>query len=233
MIYQILADELLKLNDYTFVCLKDSSTIGFEYRDNYEGLMAKNPNRKKQGFFDIRVFCTRYDGHPTHRYLFTDLLQTSTLNHCLDVWRGKDPRSFSINEDEREILSILTLLMFEQEVNWGDEEWQKWTNFKPYQNTPNRRRPRDMIMGFLLQAFEEGVENLKYWMIRKPGTVSFSHRTESPFGYSTYPDNYKKYFTDLENREKYNGTEALMVSLYREKFRGIANNSPNNPVFRK
>ena len=55
-----------------------------------------------------------------------------------------------------------------------------------------------MILGFVRQGYVSGVDGIKYRMTRKPGTFNFSNREESPWGYSSYPANLKKLFTDLE-----------------------------------
>ena len=53
-------------------------------------------------------------------------------------------------------------------------------------------------------------------------------RPESPFGYSSYPKEQKRFFTELEEM---NGTEAVMIGETAEKFRDLVAEYPNNPFF--
>jgi hypothetical protein len=239
-IFQTLALELLKLQNYTLFSSKLNGDFGFEYMKDYSGLMAKPPKsgpnagkikNPKQGYFDIRIITgTRYKGGVTHKNLFEDLIKNSTLEKCLNVWRGENPITLGITDDEKEVLAVLTLLMFEQEINWGSEEWQRSSNFAPLQRTPCRKRPRDMIMGFTRQAFELGIDNVKFWMKIRPGTVCFSNpndRLQSDYG--NYPAEYKRYFTELETMD---GTEALTTDEFRRLFREKAKEAPNNPAYK-
>ncbi|HUX48865.1 MAG TPA: hypothetical protein VMV76_06895, partial [Dehalococcoidia bacterium] len=129
-----------------------------------------------------------------------------------------------------EALTALTLLMFEQEVNWGNNEWQKSSNFNPSAKYPTRRRPRDMIMGYIRQAFDLGIDKMKYWMTSAPGTIWFFDKDESPYGYQTYPDKYKRYFTELEDMD---GTEPVMSREILKKFSALAKTFPDNPYYQQ
>ncbi len=243
MIFYLLADELQKIvnstaDDYIFYSTEQNGDFGFQYMRNYSGLMAKPPKtgrnagilkKSKQGYFDITVsHGTRYLSGVTHRMIFHDIMEHSSLDKCFDVWRGTDPRTIEGTNDEQEALVTLCLLMFEQEINWGTEDWQKNSNFAPYQRTPNRRRPRDMIMGFLRQAFDLGIDNIKYWMKIKPGTVTFNNPEGDNADYGSYPATHKRYFEELQQMD---GTAALIVNDYRESFRKIANAAATNPRY--
>ena len=77
------------------------------------------------------------------------------------------------SEEELAILVTIALAFFEQEVNWGNESWQRYTYFAPKVTSPKRIRPRDMLMGYICQVFELGVDNIAYWMTSRPTTTTF------------------------------------------------------------
>lgn len=239
-IYNELAEALLDMDDYTFFKSGLNGEFGFEYRRDYSGLMAQPPKtgrnkgvvaRSKQGLFDIVVATGSRFASVTHRDIFTDLMKNSDIDSCLEVWRGEDPRKIGKSLNEKEALTTLALLMFEQEVNWGNNQWQRSTNFPPLVRDPNRRRPRDMIMGYVSQAFRFGPDHLdkmKYWMKIRPGSIWFTDGEESPYGYSSYPDKYKRFFTELEHMD---GTSAVMVGEMRKRFKDLSDKKPNNPWY--
>lgn len=244
-VFRYLSDELLRLvgdpgrgERYVFHRSGTTGEYGILYKRDYSGLMARPPrtgpragklSKPKQGLFDFEVLTgTRHDGKVTHRNMFEDLLTYSDLGTCMEVWRGGDPRCIGDEGDERDVLVTMALLMFEQEVNWGSEEWQKGSNFPPQQRNPRARRPRDMIMGFVIQAFELGIDrldDLQYWMQIKPGTVTF--QSPGPTG--------PKYLRQHPRVDCFNGlrddarAEALMVGDVRERFRAMASSMPDNP----
>lgn len=236
-IYFDLAKKLLLMRNHTFYRSPKNGRFGFNIKRDYSGLMAQpaktgkfkgEVRRAKQGLFDIVIDAGNRFENVTHRELFPDLLKYSTEKKCLQVWRGEDPRTIGRNNDEKESLTTLALLMFEQEVNWGKNEWQKSSNFEPFVRTPTRRRPRDMIMGYVRQAFDLGIDKMKYWMTATPGTIWFFDKDESPYGFQTYPDKYKRYFTELEDM---NGTEPVMSGEMLERFQELADKSRNNPYY--
>ena len=241
-VYQRLAIELLELDDHILYSSSISGDFGFEYMADYSGLMAQPPKmgrdkgkvkRPKQGYFDIRVITgDRYQGHVTHRQILEDLLENSNESNCLQVWRGSDPRDLDVDDDELEALMVTALLMFEQEVNWGTEGWQRGSNYNPYQTDPSRRRPRDMFMGYIRMAFDHGrdrLDELKYWMRARPGTLWQKNPDEGIRFYNEYPEEYMRFFSELENID---GANALMVGEFRVLFREVANTAPNNPNYR-
>lgn len=239
-IFTEMAEALSKMHDYTFFDSPLNGRFGFEYKSDYSGLMAQPPKvgrdkgkikRAKQGLFDIVIVAGRRFTSVTHRALFEDLIRNSDIGSCFEVWRGRDPRVIGGTMDEKESLTTMALLMFEQEVNWGRNSWQRGTNFAPFSKHPTRRRPRDMLMGFIRQAFHLGINRLdemKYWMESKPGTIWFTDKDESPYGYSSYPSELKHYFTELEQM---GGTEAVMVGEIRSQFQRLADGAPDNPLF--
>ena len=238
-IYFDLAKKLLLMRNHTFYRSPKSGRFGFDIRHDYSGLMAqpakkgKNKGkvlRAKQGLFDIVIDAGSRYKSVTHRELFSDLLEHSSEKKCLKIWGGEDPRIIGRNDDEKEALITLTLLMFEQEVNWGENEWQKSSNFNPSARHPTRRRPRDMIMGYVRQAFAIGIDKMKYWMKTTPGTIWFYDKDESPYGYQTYPAKYKRYFTELEDMD---GTESVMVGEILESSSELAETFPDNPYYKE
>ncbi|MFC1917211.1 hypothetical protein ACFLXH_00965 [Chloroflexota bacterium] len=232
-----MANKLLSMRNHTFYLSPKNGRFGFDIKRNYSGLMAQpakmgkfkgEVRRPKQGLFDIVIDAgDRYE-NVSHRELFPDLLKYSTENKCLRVWRGENPLAIGRNDDEKESLTTLALLMFEQEVNWGRNEWQKSSNFDPFVRNPTRRRPRDMIMGYVRQAFAIGIDKMKYWMRATPGTIWFFDKDESPWGFQSYPAKYKRYFTELEDM---NGTEPVMIGDILKRFKAIAGSFPNNPYY--
>jgi len=236
-IFLNLAENLLFMKNYSFYYSSINGRFGFDIRPGYTGLMAQpaktgkskgKVSKSKQGLFDIVIDCGRRYGSVTHRELFSDLLQNSSEEKCLEVWRGEDPRIIDTNDDEKEALIALALLMFEQEINWGKNEWQKSSNFNPLGGHPVRRRPRDMIMGYVRQAFAVGIDKMKYWMKSTPGTIWFYDKDESRYGYQTYPSIYKRYFTELEDM---NGTEPVMAGEILVSFKKLATTFPDNPFY--
>ena len=163
-----------------------------------------------------------------HKENWVDLLRYSNVENCLRVWRGENPVEVGASQDEKEALLTMALLMFEQEINWGNENWQKGTNFPPYQKNPSRKRPRDMLMGFIRQCFYLGIDRLdevKYWMKTKPGTTTFNNPDGDNRFFRQYPPDYKKFFDELESM---NGTYAVMVEENREIFRKLASAARDN-----
>ena len=80
-------------------------------------------------------------------------------------------------------------------------------------------------------AFDYGIDrldDLKYWMTSKPGTLWQKNPDKSIMFYRQYPDKYKRYFSELENTD---GAEALMVGEFRERFRACAGAAPDNPNY--
>ena len=209
----------------------ENGSFGFYHKKDYTGLMAVKPKRPKQGLFDIVVLTGDRFEKVSHRDMFSDLLINSTLENCLEVWRGSDPKEVGQTTDEKEALSTMSLLMFEQEVNWGNEDWQKGTNFPPYIRNPTKRRPRDMIMGYVRQCFNLGIDRLgelKYWMKTKPGTVTFNNPDGDNRFFRQYPPECKRFFDELEFME---GTSAVMVGETLHEYRRISSEAPDNPLF--
>ncbi|MDB8564268.1 hypothetical protein PNU83_09085 [Turicibacter sanguinis] len=244
--YQYLADKLLAaIPDDSTDLANSSEIIIHEFPDGeiykleykgYNGLMANSKNgntggrKPKLGYFDFKVHTgqryARLYGYNlvTHYNLFRDLLENSNLENCIQVYRGENPLEVGNSIDEQQALLSLALLMFEQEVNWGRFQFQKNSKFPPNLDNPAQTRPRDMIMGMLLQAFELGIENVDTWIYAGdyPKTAWFG-----PEGYSKY--NRKEYF-ETKLRE-INAGDALVTGEYYNKFIRKVSNKRNNPYF--
>lgn len=211
----------------------DSGEFGMDYV-GYDGLMAeenkkKQTKKQKQGLFDFKVLTgERYQGNVNHKENWVDLLMYSNAENCLKVWRGEHPVEVGVCQDEKEALLTMALLMFEQEINWGGENWQKGSNFAPYQRTPSKRRPRDMLMGYIRQCFHLGIDRLdevKYWMKTKPGTTTFNDPDGDDRFFRQYPPEYKRFFDELESM---NGTSPVMVGKNRDIFKQLASLARDN-----
>lgn len=222
-----------------------NNDFGFTYR-GYDGKMAKQKKefikytRKKQGFFDFLVETgSRYitkvnDSAVTHYKLIQDLLKNTTIENCYSIWRGASPFDITNNIDEQQALLTLSLLMFEQEVNWGTECWQKHSNWNPRTNHP-LKRPRDMIMGFVIMAFADNNDFLEYPYWNDNNGKSIDHSSEiratptfGSSGFNSLDIRFKKYFDLLEND---NTASPLMIGPYLELFRKTVNSAPLNPYY--
>lgn len=217
----------------------------------YNGTQAdpkKKKARRKQGLFDFLVITGDIENRyrtPTgrqkkkasHKDLFEDLLVHSTEYNCLRVWSGENPILVGQNEDEREVLVTMFLMMLEQEINWGEMDWQKKTNFWPgtYPSSPDGCRPRDMLMGFIRQAFKNGIERLeelKFWMFnfgRPPTTACF--RGEGSFNWPEYVENNPEEAELFIELSKISKTSRVIDNGVEELFAEEANKHPDNPEY--
>lgn len=246
-IYRDLANELLKLNlcpNTGFIPLNNfgkNRWFGLVYR-GYEGIMA-NPRqykdyveRRKEGYFDVYICTgTRYqerNGYKpvTHYNAFQDLLENSNLENCYAIWRGEFPTKITDNIEEQQALSTLALLMFEQELNWGKECWQRQTNFTPRIEIPYQR-PRDMIMGFLKIVFESNnVDAIQDWNTKKLNNVGKIKVTPTfGAGYINLDFKYKTFFEELKNDST---TSPLMIGDTLDKFINKTKLAPDNKFYK-
>lgn len=162
-------------------------------------------------------------------------MNTTTLEKCYSIWRGESPFSIAENLDEEQALLTLSLLMFEQEVNWGKENWQKNSKFNPSNILPYKR-PRDMIMGFVIMAFTNITyfTIYPYWNDKNKIPTSRSHLTPATptfgsNGYDRLPTRFKDYFTHLETD---NSASPLMDGTQLIEFINKANSAPFNPIYK-
>lgn len=217
----------------TIHTFENGDVYELEYR-GYNGRMAQKGGKTggykpKLGYFDFKLHAgeryARLYGFSlvTHYNLFMDLLRNSNLNNCIRVWKGVNPLELDVSLDEKQALLSLAVLMFEQEVNWGNLNFQKNSKFPPNLNNPTKSRPRDMIMGMLLQAFELGIDKVLYWDTNKHG-----YKTTATFGKNGFGESYPRveYFTS--RLEQLDGTEALLTGDYYNKFTKKVSNKRNN-----
>ena len=212
--------------------------LGFNYQRAYSGHMARPPRmgkkrkvRQKQGLFDIFIF-SGVEGSKrlSHRQLFEELRKSSSVEAVLRVWRGEDPTVVGTGDEEKDLLTIVALMMFEQELNWGTDNFQRFTFFPPYQTAPEKRRPRDMLMGFIQQAFDVGdLNELPFWRKVSGGeTPTFKN---SAILFSDWPE-YPKYLKDAYfSFSHLGGMAALMTKEKRAEFRGVAERMADNPNY--
>ncbi|MEB4887661.1 hypothetical protein [Priestia megaterium] len=226
-LFEELAKELLlvillpsRRNEFTFVI--QNRPFGFVFQRNYSGLMAnKKVDRDKKGLFDFKIrvgnSLTR-----THFLAMEDLIRHSSLSNCEEVWQGAHPKSISKTLNELFALVELLLMMFEQEINWGNEIFQAYSAFSPIYNA----KPRDMLMGFTRMAFTHSdVNAIPNWKKDYKGI-----KTTPDFG-----GKYKEY--DITLKRNYfncyrNSTNALMQGTIKSYFIEVSNLFVNNPKFK-
>jgi hypothetical protein len=134
-----------------------------ELQLGYRGLMAIgaykqyrqswNRGRRKVGCFDFKIFdVTGGSRVPlVHTKVLRDALSTLDISLVEAVFRGADPSSISDEGSIVHSLCEVQLSMLEQEINWGDEDFQSKTYFLPSKGL----RPRDFVMAYLRRAFHE------------------------------------------------------------------------------
>ncbi|MFP7176469.1 hypothetical protein [Priestia filamentosa] len=222
-IYTELAQGLLKIapeNEEEFIWMEDNGLrFGLKHKKDYSGLMAKikpeylKSARKKQGYFDF-LGITGVWGKIKHDALLEKLLDNVTIEECKCIWRGKIPQN--LTESKKNILITLAILMFEQEVNFGNEIWQRPSHFSPDIENPRFRRPRDLLMGYIDMVF-------------CLGKLSSINRFKNERGHLLPPpknsDLERRFFTSLQNDEE---AEALMTGSILESFERCVANQPIN-----
>lgn len=204
--------------------------FGFEHKIDYSGLMAEvdfkhiETTKDKQGYFDI-IGITGPWPEITHNRLFQKLLSSTSLEECEEIWRGKKPKCFDLKDDKNKektkILLCLLILMFEQEINFGREDWQRWSHFNPIDDKPKYQRPRDLIMGYIKIMF-------------KHKSVNVLSRYKNSDGLLLPPkkdsDEKKEFFDVLRNDSE---AEALFKGEILEKFRAHIKDKDINKHIKK
>ena len=196
------------------ITLQTGKELTIRYR-GYQGLMAREDNfntvdkKPKLGYFDFFIDLGEvYEGNGlTHRDLIQGVIDYSNIDNCMRIWMGEDIEEVAKDEMEEIVLSALALCMLEQEINWGTRSWQKFTHF--------RNRGRDMIMGFIVHAFDRGINHIPHWNW---------NRTTPTFGGSFSRYDYPQYFTFEENPQSILSGDIL--SEFNRKIR-MKNNHPN------
>ena len=223
-----------------------NGAFGFRYMRNYSGKVASEGRRgnvnRQQGLFDIQVVTgekawkeNQPQGYKvTHRDCFKSVIDSCTMDQVVRVWKGESPLDVGDDENQQESLATMALLMFEQEINYGDGNRYSWqynrqSKFKPYtrKGMEDKRRPRDMIMGFICQGFSHGIDGIKYQMTgKRAGTYWFGNPFDGG-GWSKYPDDLKKFFTELQEME---GGYPVIYGEVVEGLQYIADNEKDNPM---
>jgi hypothetical protein len=143
--------------------IEPSKELKLELQLGYSGLMAKGAykgwkrpkhfERRKVGCFDFKIF--RIDGNEllplVHTRVIDDAGQVLTKRIVEEVFSGKDPQCLGLSEGLCTVAQEVQLAMLEQEINWGDEQFQSWTYFAPSKG----KRPRDYISAYLRRSFVE------------------------------------------------------------------------------
>ena len=83
-------------------------------------------------------------------------------------------------------------------------------------------------MGYILQAYDLGVENVAYWQKSRPTTTTFISPNGTNHGFEDYPQIYKNYFTDLLNDED---AEALMCKENVKIIKDFVKDIEDNPYY--
>lgn len=191
----------------------------------------------RNGMFDFYLDTgNRYEllyngGDATHFNLFDDLKRHATFEDCLKVWHGEDFYSGEKDKEKLEALITLFLLMFEQEVNYGELDFQQYTNFSISEGF----RPRDMIMGFLNMMYngKDDFDSYPFWT-EKDGIKFSTHFgfDKEREGYANLENRYKKYFEEYRNI--YPDVKSLFSNEdIKNSFIAAANAAGQNPELDK
>jgi DNA (cytosine-5)-methyltransferase 1 len=232
--------DMVESNETEFV-LKEANGIGFTWK-GYDGTQAGKKRKKaakmhawKQGLFDIFINTNHKYGHEgvTHRDILQDILDRDLLEEARRIWKGEHPQDISSDIEIIDTLSILALLMFEQEVNWGGKSkgkirnsWQRETPyFYPYvaKGREFERRPRDCLMAYIEWAFEnQSIEDLEFWV------TSGGSTTLSPTNPSDRFQKSVRLFIYVDSFGDEGGAPVMQGELL-DRFQSVAENFPNNP----
>ncbi|MGH0679039.1 hypothetical protein ACQVPP_17730 [Bacillus luti] len=159
----LLLTVLLPSKNNKFIYTVNNHFFGFEYQRNYSGLMAKKTDKPKRGLFDFKIRIGDSLDY-THYQAMKGLLANSTLQNCKSIWQDATPNSLTPKQNEMHMLEVLKLMLFEQEINWGDEDFQAYSAFSPNCGA----KPRDMLMGFIDMAFAlDDVDKIPNWITNK------------------------------------------------------------------
>lgn len=122
------------------------------YREGWR--MAKHKERNKAGCFDFKIFEGRGADREgmKHTILLEDLsglIQKGSISADMveNVFMGEDPMAMVNKAELRQTLGTVQLAMMEQEINWGNEDFQCWTRYP--------ERPRDYISTYFRRIIVE------------------------------------------------------------------------------
>ena len=91
----------------------------------------------------------------------------------------------------------------------------------------DKRRPRDMIMGFICQGFSYGIDGIKHQMTgKRAGTYWFGNPFDGG-GWGKYPDELKQFFTQLQEMD---GGYPVIHGEVIDGLQYIADNAADNPM---
>jgi len=225
---ELLLTVLLPSRNNQFTYPDPKYQLGFEYQRNYTGLMAtkkREQGKTKRGLFDFKI---KVDNSvdKAHYQIFKELLEFPTLSNCVNVWTGNfSPSALANNSNEEFALEELMLMMFEQEVNWGDEDFQAYSAF----SRSKFAKPRDMLMGFINIVFtNKKVNAIPNWQWNKK--TNPPTRSTPDFGgpYAEYDVTLKN--TYFEPYRSHGG--ALMQGEIADLFKRTASLFLDNPLYR-
>jgi len=196
----------------------------------YSGLMAKGAyekwkikNRKqgrsKVGCFDFKIFKLSPDNDEVpvvHTRVINEVREHTNLAQLERIINGEDPHHIADNNNEYLILREAQLSMLEQEINWGDEVFQTWSNFLPSKG----KRPRDFITAYLRRVFHEPdfIDNME---IGRAASGTFGVITKPPLGPQWAPFREQRGSTNL----------PWLHGQLLTRFRDIAENMDDNPNY--
>jgi hypothetical protein len=194
---------------------------------DYSGLMAtggykgwkekRNSDRPKVGCFDFKIY--KYEGNErvpvNHLRTLKKLKDISSKDTFEHIFSGKDPSRLGLDEEEFLLVEEVQLEMVEQEINWGDEVFQSWSNFLPSEG----KRPRDFLMAYVRRLFEE------------PDYLSLVEKKRAASGtFGTLPSpTGKEWRPYLE--PKGSPIKPWLTGKLLKKFRNVASSMPDNPKY--
>lgn len=195
---------------------------------NYSGLMAKgayrgwkrakHAGRRKVGCFDFKVIISDGDKATplVHPRVISNASALLDLDIVESIFEGKDPSKMNLDSEEMRVAEEVQLAMLEQDINWGDEDFQCWTLFPPSEG----RRPRDFIMAYLRRCLEEpdcldGVERM---------TAASGSRGVLP-----PPRERRQWLRYIEPASS--ARPPWLAGQLRERFREAAAMMPDNPYY--
>ncbi len=130
MIPEKIIENILNLNPINNKYINFPDNILLEFV-SYNGKVAKtsrdkntnNINRSKIGLFDFRI--TINNNPPTHIQILKDSLELLKIEDIEFIYNGRDPQEY--NDKKRVLLQIIQLLFIEQEINYGNENFQQFS----------------------------------------------------------------------------------------------------------
>ncbi|MGE8021528.1 hypothetical protein ACQKOM_21925 [Peribacillus frigoritolerans] len=189
----------------------------------------------KHGLFDLYLdagdrYIKLYNGDATHYNVFKDLERFASYDECYQVWSGEEINIDERNIDKTEALLSLFVLMLEQEINYGELDFQQTTNFSISEGF----RPRDMIMGFLHMMYHnpDDFKSYPFWSIKKGVKSSPHFGKDQEKRYSDLEEKYKKHFEKFRNNNRDVNSIFKNVDI-KNAFIKATNDANQNPSIKK